>query len=279
MAHPKQLAVKLFQTHLVRPSWVPFYTHLYKLSLRGMGILNSEGSRVTGEAWLFHFIKPLIKIKTLCDVGANTGGYTGEFLSYFPKAQCYCFEPNPETFQKLKHNLRKISAKTYPFAVSDHSGNIKLYDLHDDAPLKATQPTATLASLYPQVIKVLHHQPTKSYLVKAVDLDGWVRKEKIPPIDWLKIDTEGHELSVIRGARQLIASGRLGLIQFEFNDMHAFSHTFLKDIIDLLPHYRLFRLLPHGWWPLDHYRPLTYEVFGFQNLVAISPSLFKKLKC
>ena len=63
MAHPKQLAVKFFQTQLVKPSWVPFYTHLYKLSLRGMGILNSEGSEATGEKWLFSFIKSLIKIK------------------------------------------------------------------------------------------------------------------------------------------------------------------------------------------------------------------------
>ena len=274
----KRFLVQLFQRSLVHPCLVPFYTHLYKLSLRGMGILNSEGSDATGERWLFQFIKSHLNVRTLVDIGANDGGYTSEFLSFFPEAQAYCFEPNPETYQMLKNTLKTTSVKIYPIAVSDHSGNAKLYDLADNAPLKSTQPTATLASLYPSVITELHHQPAKCYSVKATTLDHWATQNHLSQIDWVKIDTEGHELAVLKGAHQLIKSTSLGLVQFEFNDMHAYSATFFKNLLDELPGYSFYRLLPHGWWPLPPYRPLTHEIFGFQNIVALSPKWFGRLE-
>jgi FkbM family methyltransferase len=266
----KQQIINLFQRSCCRPGLVPFFTHLYKLSLRGMGILNSESLFVSGEEWLFKTISSHKKVATILDVGANDGGYANEMHRHFPNAQIYCFEPNPPTYQQLRHNLKKSSFHLFNLAVSDTVTNTHIYDFADDAPSKSTQPTSTLASLHPEVITKLHRQPSQAFPIKTTTIDVWAKKIKIKTIDWLKVDTEGHELAVLKGAAALINTQKISLIQLEFNEMNAYSHTHLRDIIEALPGYRLFRLLPRGWWPLDNYRPLTHEIFGFQNIVAIN---------
>ncbi len=82
------------------------------------------------------------------------------------------------------------------------------------------------------------------------------------------MDVEGGELAILEGAHQLIKEARLGVIQFEFNEMNIISHSFLHDFRKLLPNYRIYRLLPAGLLPLPE-DPLLSEIFGFQNLVAI----------
>lgn len=270
----KTKTITLFQKYAVKPRLVPLYTHLYKLSLRGMGVLNSEGNQSTGEKWLWQKVaKSSLNPTTIIDVGANIGGYTGDMMTYFPESHYYCIEPNPQTYKLLQANLKtKPNTHLYQKAVSDTSNQtVTLFDFADHAPLKPTQPTATMASLYQDVIKDFHHQPAKKYRVKTISLDDFIQTQKLKTIDWLKIDVEGHELSVLKGAKKGIRSQKINLIQFEFNDMHAYSRTFFKDIVEALRGYTLYRLLPQGWYPLPAYRPLTHEIFGFQNLVALSP--------
>lgn len=276
----KSALISLFQKHCIRPEWHGFYEHVYKLSLRGMGVLNSEGSEATGETWLYQHLQASgIPLETIVDVGANTGGITAELKTYFPDSHYYCFEPNPETYQMLvaRHGTDPL-VKTYHRAVSDTAATLTLYDFANDAPLKPTQPTATMASLYASVIEDFHGQPAKSYEVKSITLDAWAKKEKLDTVDYLKIDTEGHELAVLQGAKRLIQDKKLGLVQFEFNEMHAYSHTFMRDIQEVLVDYSLLRLLPHGYIVLDHYRPLTHEIFGFQNIVAVPDRLRTQLE-
>jgi FkbM family methyltransferase len=267
----KSLFIKLFQRFGVRPGWYGWYLHLYKLSLRGMGILNSEGSQATGEDWLFGYLqKANVPIGTVCDVGANEGGYTTEMRRFFPNATYHCFEPNPETYELLAATAKKFTTMhTYRLALGKIPETVKLYDFADDAPLKHTQPTATMASLYKPVIEEYHQQRAKAYKVKVVTLDSWSKKKKIGEIDYLKIDTEGHELAVLQGSTKLLQHNMIHFIQFEFNEMHSYSHTFLRDIMQLLSGYTLFRLLPRGFVSLNPYRPLTHELFGFQNIIAV----------
>ena len=47
-------------------------------------------------------------------------------------------------------------------------------------------------------------------------LDSICEQEKVDTIHFLKIDVEGHELQTIEGASNLISSGSIDFIQFEF---------------------------------------------------------------
>ncbi len=256
-----------FALWFCRPLWQRFFRHGNKLMLRGMGVLNSDGDDVTGENWL---LKRLSKsnIKTLIDVGANVAIYGFERLP--DTTRFFAFEPNPETFALLESKKYPKRVELYQHAVGNAEKKIKLYDFADDAELKSSQPTATLASVNRQVIEEFHHQKAKSYLVPQITLDSFLKQKKVTSIDLLKIDVEGYELAVLQGANQLLAEQKIDLIQFEFNEMHVYHRVFFKDFIDKLHNYTLYRLGPNGLLPLPNYRPLTHEIFAFQNILAIS---------
>jgi FkbM family methyltransferase len=293
-----QSTLALYRFIFARPQLYSFNLHLYKLALRGLGVLNSEGSGVTGETYFFSWLqKNRPQLSTVIDVGANTGTYTQELLEFFPDARVICLEPNPHTFALLKGSLvgvnrlrkttevsgtgkttrlgKKQNKVKRPAVVleqlgaSNRSGKQTLWDFADTAPLKQTQPNSTLASVHKNVVEELHHQPAQAVEIAMITLDKLAQKHKFITIDLLKIDTEGHELAVLQGARRLIAQGRIGVVQLEFNEMNAFSGVFLREIMTLLPNHAWFRLLPSGLLPLGEYRPVTHEIFGFQNLVAV----------
>ncbi|MDQ5950777.1 MAG: hypothetical protein QG639_53, partial [Patescibacteria group bacterium] len=97
----------------------------------------------------------------------------------------------------------------------------------------------------------------------------YFKNKKIKSIDLLKIDAEGNELAVLKGCKHLLEKNKVQIVQFEFNETHAYSHVLVKDFYDVLPSFEFYRLLPNAAIKLGHYRPLTHELFGFQNIVAV----------
>lgn len=210
------------------------------------------------------------------DVGANTGSYSIQIKKLFPKAKIFSFEPNPTIFKILKNNIGKENIKAFNIGFSSKKGKSKLWDFADDAKLKHTQPTSTLSSVYKDVITEYHKQKPKSYSVRLETLDDFAIKNKIKEIDFLKIDTEGSELEILEGAKNLLSKNKIRVIQFEFNEMNVFSRVFFKDFIDLLDNYKLYRLIPNGLLPIENYQPKLHEIFAFQNIIAINKLLTDK---
>jgi len=243
--------------------------HVHRIALRGIGVLNSEGPHITGESDFLKSLSKYADIQTIVDVGANTGEYAQELRLYFPKAVIYAIEPHPQTFKKLSSLAKKIKLHVFNQGLGDHVGKGKLWDFADDAQLKHTQPTSTLASTLKEVIEDLHGQKAQAYEFSLNTLDNFAEQEKIKKIDFLKIDIEGAEITVLRGAKQLLKNKSISFIQFEFNEMNAYSKTFLKDFIDILPQHLFYRIMPRGLYAMGEYRPSTHEIFAFQNIVAI----------
>jgi len=262
----------LYRWLIARKSFYQLNLHLYKLSLRGIGVLNSEGSLATGETAFFKWLKDNhFHPQYILDVGANTGDLSLELIKVFPDAQIWAFEPHPKTFKKLKQNIHNHkSIHPFQLGLGDNTIKTTLWDFAASAPLKSTQPTSTLSSLNKQVITHHYHQPAQGYQVQITTLDKVASKHKIRQIDFLKIDTEGHELAVLKGAKKLLHNNKIKIIQFEFNEIHAYSKVFMKDFVELLDNFDLYRLLPDGPALLGPYRPVTHEIFGFQNIAAIS---------
>lgn len=253
-----------------------FWTLLYKLSLRGMGILNAGSDDVTGEKWLIEKLSQQ-KLDTVFDVGANTAVFGADSLV---AKTIYAFEPHPkifETYLKKYVHTQNISKKNrfstkiiaFNLAVGSKNEKVQLWDFADDSELKETQPTSTLASLNRTVIEDLHNQKAQSFSVDCMTLDSFAKTKKIKTISLLKIDVEGFELEVLKGSSKLLKEKKIELIQFEFNQMHVFQRVFFKDILDLLTGYKFYRLSRNGLLPLGSYSPVTHEVFAFQNILAI----------
>lgn len=257
----KRLYKKLF----VRKIFYNFYRVIFKLCLRGMGILNFEDGRVSGEiSFLNKFFSnfsglPLV----IFDIGANLGNYSKLVRSFCPKALIYAFEPHPVTYLKLKQRTAGLNVFTFNFGFGEREESVKLFDYkHMDS--------SAHASLYKEVFEKIHKEGVCEYSVNIMKLDDFFANDaNLKQIDLLKIDTEGNEFNVLLGARKLIEEKMIDVIQIEFNEMNIVSRVFMKDFFDLLKGYSFFRILPDGLVNIDKYDPIFCEIFAFQNIVAI----------
>ncbi|TAL38795.1 MAG: FkbM family methyltransferase [Alphaproteobacteria bacterium] len=143
-----------------------------------------------------YFFSQLMKksCDVFLDVGANIGLYTIDAASH-GVPEIHAFEPDPRNYAQLHANLylNKLAAevRTYPIGLSDKSGSLE-FDLAPDAKTNLTKVAAgSTASSHTQKL------PVKP-LDEVVPCTG----KKI----FLKIDVEGHEHAVLKGAARLLAN-------------------------------------------------------------------------
>jgi len=234
----------------------------YRVSLSGMGVLNYENDSVSGES---RFLKKLLKGRTGCvvfDVGANVGDYSRKVLQVCSEVTVYAFEPHPNTYTVLTNNVRQSNFLPVNAAAGEKEGSVSLFDYE-------ARDGSSHASLYRDVIENIHKAKSTEHKVRVIELGAFARRQNIEKIDLLKIDTEGNELSVLKGILDYIESGKIEAIHFEFNEMNVSSRTYFRDFWELLPNYNFYRLLPDGMAKIESYNPVYCEIFAYQNIVAI----------
>ena len=235
----------LFAFLFSRSYFYKFNRALHHASLRGLGVLNYKDVVVSGERRFMERCLSSSAMPTVVDVGANVGDYSSMVLETRKDARVYAFEPHPETFKRLTARLSSADKFVATNAACGGApGKLLLYD-HEGR-------TGTgHASLLPGVIERIHGDKSNQREVDVTTLDQFAADHDISLSDLLKIDTEGTELEVLKGARNLLSQGRISAVQFEFNEMNIVSRVFLKDFYELIPNYKFYRLLRHGLGPLD----------------------------
>lgn len=238
---------------------------LYLLSIRGIGILNYKNDHLSGER---HFINSLKKRYNsnevyVFDVGANQGDYSLAIREIFPNAEIHSFEPHPKTFIDLKECARKNNFFAYNFGIGECNAKLKLYDYAGNE-----ESGSQHASIFRDVIESIHKGSSQSFDVDIITLDAFVKEHRIKLINLLKIDTEGNELNVLKGASECLKNNIIDIIHIEFNEMNIVSRVYMKDFFDLLYNFKFYRMLSDGLVPLT-YNPLTCEIFAYQNIVAV----------
>lgn len=145
------------------------------------------------------------------DIGAFRGSVAGKYSDLFPKAIIYCFEPSESSYRRLKELYgchQRI--KTFQTAVGDRTGRTVFY-LNSDA---------SCNSLLQQLPKEKRYSSGDSEVLNAVEvdvitLDDFCKKESISRINVLKMDAEGAELSILKGASELLKRELIDLIYTE----------------------------------------------------------------
>jgi FkbM family methyltransferase len=246
-----------------REYFFTFNTILHNLSLNGLGILNYENDSVSGEKKFIEFLTTnnLLSTGVILDVGANIGDYSIMLRKNRIEIPIYAFEPHPITFENLKISSSRFEFHSIPKGLGEINTHVKIYDYSE-------QVGSQHASIYKDVIEVIHNSPSKEFEIELITIDSFISENNIEQIALLKIDTEGNEKNVLEGAKNAIQNKKIQVIQIEFNEMNVVSRTFFKDILDLLPGYTFYRLLPDGMKPLGNYSSLRHEIFAFQNIVA-----------
>lgn len=160
-----------------------------------------SNSEFDAELLLLEFL--LNKNSIFFDIGANKGEYALYAEKHIPVNQIYLFEPE----QKLNHQLKHIFPQSHvlPLALSDKKGEFQF-----KIPLINGVLDNCLSSLE---VNRKEDNETEAiiYKVKTDSLDNFVTQQVLNP-DLIKIDVEGHELSVLKGAANYIAQHHPTLI-------------------------------------------------------------------
>ena len=254
-----QLYVRIFAT----PRLVHWNNFLVTLGLHGLGIDNYQNDLVSGERYILQKFLGGKMNPIFIDVGAHVGDSAILAKQMCQSARIYSFEPNPTTYKILSKEGKKHGFKTYNAGVGSKSGKMTLYDSRagDGSPF---------ASLYPSVIQNIHQQKLIRHSVAMTTIDIFYKRYlKSKQVTLLKVDVEGYELEVLKGAKNTVKSGKISAIQFEFNKMNVESRVFFQDFVELLPDWDFYRLLPHGTIKISSQSLLGSEIFGYQNILAV----------
>lgn len=241
-----------------------FFERLHRISLRGMNYGNGAFVEYSGE---IHVIKNLHDIlggksfTTIFDAGSNDGGYLSYFLNNFQGDSfvIHCFEPSTFAFEKLDEK--------YGSAESVVLNNIGLGEEENTMELFYNEKGSTMASLYRFDYLNSNVKSNDSEKVEISTVDRYCAANNIDEIDFMKIDVEGHEISILKGASSMIARGKINVIQFEIGANSLISSTHLHRFFRILPGYSIFRILQDGLQKIDYDERL--EIFMTTNYLAI----------
>ncbi len=139
------------------------------------------------------------------DVGANIGQTVRQVRRFLPSSVIHSFEPVPSSFEKLCTNTQNFTNLTVNHAaVGAKPGTIEIIE-------NAQSVMSSILPLGPAGWGVEKSRHT----VTVQSVDSYSSFHQVDFIDLLKIDTQGYEMEVLRGASEMMQSGKIGLIYLE----------------------------------------------------------------
>ncbi|MCR0985125.1 FkbM family methyltransferase [Roseomonas populi] len=248
-----------------RPSASWLARAIYDFALRCNGVaINFKGRHGLNKAEesFLDSVAPQLQGGVLLDVGANYGSYADYLSRIAPTAQIHAFEPHPRTFQRLSQRFSGRGITLVQQALSDRSGELELFDFADGD-------GSTQASLSQEAVDLFADQVVR-HAIRCTTLDSYLEQEGIERVAFLKIDTEGFDLNVLKGAERAIRERRIGVIQFEFIPANIATRVTMRDFFTALPGYEIYRLCLNGTLlPLFPYDVKRCEIYVTQNLIAL----------
>lgn len=145
------------------------------------------------------------RASVILDVGANTGLYSILLDKVAPDARIFSFEPHPSNIKRLRKNfeINKTKAEIVGKAVGDKQGKIQFHIPQDDSISDTSSAEADFSkSTYGGKLQ------WKIIDVDQTTLDAFVTARGIEKVALAKIDVEGYEESVFKGARLLTSKSK-----------------------------------------------------------------------
>lgn len=179
-----------------------------------------SNSRVTGVE-LLHDVKALVGGKSspvVFDVGANVGQTVGDLLATLPNPTVYSFEPSPNSFETLR--------SVYGGREGIHLENLALGDRPGTLPFFVTRDYSVNDSLLEPAWKA----EATEIPVRVETLDEYCTAHGVQRIDFLKVDTQGYDLSVLHGARRMLTDQRVHIfcVELTFVPMYKGQPSYLQ---------------------------------------------------
>lgn len=162
------------------------------------------------------------------DCGANEGQTLEEIHPLFPNATFHAFEPFPDTFRILQQNWSgRDHLHLHPLALGSSNTESPLYINPDSA-------TNSLLSNAP----IQQSEVQATVKIQQQTLESFASEQKIDRIDLLKMDCQGYELEILKGAAPLLSEKRIDVIYTEvlFAPLYK-NQAYFDDLCALLRKY------------------------------------------
>jgi FkbM family methyltransferase len=183
--------------------WIPRGDHV--------GGPAQEGKFEPAElAFVEAFLRPGM---TALDIGAHNGLYSLlASKKVGPRGRVISFEPSPRERKALRLNLalnwmRNVSVQG--MALGSEAGEADFYLVEGYA--------TGCNSLRPPAVE----SETRKLRVKTISLDEFLRDRRIHRVDFIKLDTEGAELEILRGARKLLSAPPRPVLLVEVSEIRT----------------------------------------------------------
>lgn len=199
-------------------------------------------SNVIGGISIGEDIRLLIaKQDPVCiDVGANEGQTISFLRKYFDRPRIYAFEPSADMFSILKSKQYGELVEIFNLALGDREERREL--------VKFSLPVMnSLLRMDPSIQNPFRDmEAIATEPVDVTTLDLFFRKHNISAVDLLKVDTQGFDLRVLRGAQASLASGIVRNVYVELNFVPMYGgQSSAREIDDFLA--------GHGFKLVDYY--------------------------
>jgi len=224
--------------------------------------------QTNGEEWCLRQIGAgKLQAKCVFDVGANVGEWLLLCRQYLPETTIHAFEIAPPIFGQLQKNVGdRPQIVLNPVGLSDRDGELEVF--YTDS---SDQLTTAYRENFSEAFEAsgAMRPPPQSIRARVVRGDEYAREHGVSMIDFLKIDVEGMEESVLRGFSVMFKEHRIRLVQFEYNTTNIVSKFMLRDAHQFFTSfgYRIGKLYPdHVEFRDYHYRQ---EDFCGPNMIAV----------
>lgn len=224
---------------------------------------NDSNSSTNGEEWLLN--KELPKLRgggVVFDVGANIGNWSRYCLGVAPDLRMHLFEPSAFTFKKLQSSEWPTGVKLNNLGLGERQEQLLLNIAGDGAGMNSIHQRHGVKG-----VEMAAGVSTEAIQIQT--LDAYCEENGIIHIDFLKVDVEGHEMAVFKGASNMLSNQKIDLIQFEYGGCNLDARVYLLDIWNLLQSYGyvIGKIYPNRIEMLGKYQQCQ-ETFRYANFIA-----------
>lgn len=161
----------------------------------------------------------------LVDVGCRWG-FAERFLEETDDIHLYGFDPDVEECERLSAIYPQKNVHIVPKGLAEKPGKYCLYRTKEPACSSMYKPLTTLTESYPSLDCATLMDEVS---FEATTLDHWSKENDISYIDYIKLDTQGSELNILRGGKKILSTTRIIELEVEFNPIYE-NQPLFNDI-------------------------------------------------
>ena len=175
---------------------------------------------------LLELLRPLDP-KVIYDVGANVGTWTLLAKALFPHAEIHAFEPLTAHHGGFDRHTRSVpGVHLHRLALGDSAGTMAAH-------VASFSDASSLLPLSTAGEEQWHIHEVAQEPVTVERLDAWQQQGTHPPPSLIKLDVQGFELAVLRGAGRCLDSAGAVLVEVSFREFYQ-GQCLFHDVVAFL---------------------------------------------